>query len=463
MRALFGRRPVWAPFLVAAVAGAAVVVLAFASLGSYKRAADTTTVSAQTYASVAGIYTSILSAETGERGYIITGDEQFLDSYHQAVEQVEAQLAVLATQVRGNTEEERLYAELQALVDARLSRLAAVIEIRRSGDAAGAASMVATGDGKAQTDAIAANLGRIVVVEGEQHEAARTTAADRAWQTRVAIGVLAVLAAALLFWVFRSLRRENREEALRASNQAKDEFLGMVSHELRTPITAVMGHARLLIRNGDRLSEEDRLASLHDIENEGERLQRVVENMLTLSRMERGERVDREPVLVQRIIQRAVARHQSRFPARQVEVDMPGDLPPALGHESHVEQVLNNLLSNAEKYGDRGAPITVRARSLGGLLEVAVMDRGPGIPAAQRESIFDAFVRLEGAARRADGAGLGLPVCRRVLEAMGGEIHVSDREGGGAVFSFTLQGIAVGETEDAYEGTAHPAGTGAAH
>ncbi len=133
----------------------------------------------------------------------------------------------------------------------------------------------------------------------------------------------------------------------------------------------------------------------------------------------------------------ALNRLDERLAGRNVEVRLPADLPPIPLDSVLVEQVLINLLENALKYTPEGSPLTIRATARPSEVEVEVADRGPGVPPAEKAHIFEKFYRLQREGE-GGGAGLGLAICRGVVEAHGGRIWVEDREGGGASFRFTL-------------------------
>jgi signal transduction histidine kinase len=222
------------------------------------------------------------------------------------------------------------------------------------------------------------------------------------------------------------------------ANEAKDEFLGLISHELRTPITAIYGGARVLQTRADRLDEDSRARILTDIEVESERLSRMVENLLALARVELGQAVSTEPVLARRVAQKVVASFAQRRPGREIELHGEGDAAPVAAQPVYLEQVLRNLLSNADKYSPEGAPIDVRLRAMDEGIECLVLDRGPGIDDDDAELIFERFYRSEHSAKAAKGAGLGLTVCKRLMEAQGGRIWAKPRDGGGLEVGFTL-------------------------
>lgn len=245
---------------------------------------------------------------------------------------------------------------------------------------------------------------------------------------------------------FRDATREKRaqqerEELLADLSRAlaaKDEFLGLVSHELKTPITTIYGNAEVLRRRGDRLDDQSRAEAITDISQESERLHRIIDNLLVLARLERGQQLASEPVLVHRLAQRLIDEHRHRFPHRQITLQSDGDVGPIAGEPLYIEQVIRNLLSNAEKYSPPDLPIEVETRSDGHAVSLRVLDRGPGFPAEEAERIFTPFYRSSATAAHASGVGVGLAVCKRLIEAQQGEMWARPRPDGGADIGFSL-------------------------
>ncbi|HSP55260.1 MAG TPA: PAS domain S-box protein, partial [Dehalococcoidia bacterium] len=175
------------------------------------------------------------------------------------------------------------------------------------------------------------------------------------------------------------------------ANEAKDEFLGLMSHELRTPITTIYGGARMLRSRADRLEPEVKDRLLADVEQESERLFRMVEDLLALARTELGQTVTIEPVMAQRIIEKVAASFMQRRPGRPLDVVADAALAPIAAQPTYVEQVLRNMLSNADKYSPVGKPIDIYARAVDKGVEVSVRDRGSGITEEEVELIFERF------------------------------------------------------------------------
>lgn len=238
------------------------------------------------------------------------------------------------------------------------------------------------------------------------------------------------------------LRLASRQalEAATERERVKDAFVGMLSHEIRTPVTTIYAAARVLA-SSEAVQSDMRARDLFpDIVSESERLLRLIEDLLVLTKVEHGLlETESEPVLLQRLVERTVARMARRHRERRIEVAMPADLPPAAGDELFVEQVLNNLLSNALKYSPDDATVSVAAEVIGPAIEVRVGDRGIGIAVDDRERVFDLLARTPEAENYAAGAGIGLYVCRRLMQAMGGDIRATAQASGrGSVFTFDL-------------------------
>jgi signal transduction histidine kinase len=223
----------------------------------------------------------------------------------------------------------------------------------------------------------------------------------------------------------------------RRANDAKDEFLGMMSHELRTPITVIHGGARVLRARAAHLDEDTRNGLLGDIERESERLSRMLENLLALARAELDREVMLEPVLLQRLIPRLVASVRSAT-GREVSLESVGELPAVSAEPAYIEHIVRNLVGNAVKYSPADSPIDVCLQPEGPGASIRVRDRGFGIAADESSRIFERFYRSDRTSRLAGGAGLGLAVCKRLVEAMAGEIWATPREGGGLEVGFSL-------------------------
>jgi PAS domain S-box-containing protein len=238
-------------------------------------------------------------------------------------------------------------------------------------------------------------------------------------------------------------------EALAQSNNVKDEFVGLISHELRTPVTTIYGNAQLLRDRLDRLPQETRDGMITDIADDSERLLEIIENLLLLSRMQAGTSSELEPQVLTHVIRNEIGVFSRRHPQRDIRfVEVPGHHVVVEADRTHLVLLLQNLLTNAHKYGGADGPIEVSLETVDDEARVRVLDRGLGLDDADPARLFSPFYRSSEAQRTASGLGLGLPVCDRIVTALGGRMWAKAREGGGAEFGFALPlAPAPGETD----------------
>jgi PAS domain S-box-containing protein len=226
-----------------------------------------------------------------------------------------------------------------------------------------------------------------------------------------------------------------REARLREALAVKEEFLGMVSHELRTPLTVILGMANVLARNGSSPEQVER--TVLEIRESAEQLASLLESMLVLARV--GEEApDLEPILLDRVVRRAVERHREVFPGRAISVRVRANAPLVEANEAWVYQVIGNMLGNAAKYSPETGRITVILAKDAADVTVRVLDQGPGVAEEDAPHIFEAFYRASHAVKETGGLGLGLAVCKRLIELQGGKVWAATRKEGGAEFGFSL-------------------------
>lgn len=228
------------------------------------------------------------------------------------------------------------------------------------------------------------------------------------------------------------------DAALKAhTEQMRSTLLSAVSHDLRTPLAAITGAATTLREDGEGLAKAQRDDMVDTICEEAERLERLVANLLDMTRLESGAiTVKREWVPLEEVVGSALTRLERRLAGRAVTTELPEALSMVSIDPVLIEQIFVNVLENAIKYTPAGSPLEIRAKAHGEGVEVTVADRGPGVPAGRESQIFERFYR--GAHKGVGGVGLGLPISRGLAEAHGGTLTAHPREGGGALFRLVL-------------------------
>lgn len=268
---------------------------------------------------------------------------------------------------------------------------------------------------------------------------------------------------ATFFWTFldqatamieraRLHREAVQIELLRRTDVLRAALLSSVSHDLRTPLSSIKAAASSLLQDDVEWDEESKRSFAQAIEREADRLNRLVGNILDMSRIEGGAlKAEKEWYPLNELLHDVLGRMSVSLQGRELCVDIPADLPPVRLDYLQIDQVVTNLLENALRYTAPGSPLEITAQVVADYIMVSIADRGPGIPAYDLERIFDKFYRVSGASRKSTstmGTGLGLAVCRGLVEAHGGRIWAENRDGGGAIFRFTLP---LGTLEDQVE------------
>jgi signal transduction histidine kinase len=282
----------------------------------------------------------------------------------------------------------------------------------------------------------------IGLVEVDSTEVDAFSAADEALLASV-VGVLAG-------HVELAAHHDEQKQA----NALREAFIGVISHELRTPITTIYGLARVLRQRGESLPPDVRRQAIVDIEAESDRLFRLVEDLLVLSRAEGGRvEFEAEPISLGRLAERIVDAEAERRPDRVFELRLPPTLALIEAEPTYVEQVIRNLLTNAAKYSAAPEKVEVEIEIVEGPPRIdaltadgrgrseavlRVLDRGIGVDDETVAQAFDLFFRTREASRIASGAGIGLFVSRQLIEAMGGRTWLRPRDGGGTEAGFAL-------------------------
>jgi signal transduction histidine kinase len=220
------------------------------------------------------------------------------------------------------------------------------------------------------------------------------------------------------------------------AEQLKDEFIGLVSHEIRTPLTILMGAVGVAMTEG--ISPEDMRSLLNDAMDGAESLNHIVNNLIELSRYQSNRlSIVKEPLGLVEEVHFLIDVERVHLHNHRLSVDIPAGLK-VTADKIKLELILGNLISNAIKYSGEGTIIHISAARKDNFVRISVADQGVGIPPEKRAQLFQPFERLDNAGATIKGLGLGLLVCKRLVEAHNGTIWVESEPGKGSVFSFTL-------------------------
>jgi two-component system sensor histidine kinase KdpD len=272
-------------------------------------------------------------------------------------------------------------------------------------------------------------LGRIVAVPDGGHPALTTE--ER--------GVIQTLASQVALAI-DGMRLSSEAEAARVeaeTNRLRAALFSSVTHDLRTPLASITASVSSLLEEESPLQGADRRDLLETIDQEAGRLNRVIGNLMDLSRMRAGAVAPtKAPAAIDELIEGVVARSGSLLKDHDIRLMLRDDLPEVPMDLGQIDQALTNVLENAARFTPPGRRITVGAAHWRGGVQVRIADRGPGIPREERERVFEPFVRGDGSS----GTGLGLAIARAIVEAHGGTMHVADEPGGGTAVVIELPG-----------------------
>ncbi len=249
--------------------------------------------------------------------------------------------------------------------------------------------------------------------------------------------VIAVLTSTLTTKIknHEAVKTEGEKERMRAN------LLRAVSHDLRTPLTTIYGSASTLLENRETLREEQRIKILQGIKEDSEWLIRIVENLLSITRIDSGKvKIIKTSTVLEELIDSVIIKFKKRYPDQEVEIDIPSDIVVIPMDAILIEQVIINILENAVQHAENMTKLSLRVFILGKQAIFEIKDDGCGISDEQLPNIFTGY--YENTGEPPDGqkrnAGIGLSVCATIIKAHGGDISAENIKTGGAVFRFTL-------------------------
>jgi signal transduction histidine kinase/ActR/RegA family two-component response regulator len=415
------------------------------------------------------ILSTMKDAETGARGYIIAGEESYLDPYEAAVDRINSGISRLKQLTADDPIQQANIPAVEREIDGRLEKLKTEIGLRRSGDFDGARTVVLSGIGRQLMDELRQS---ITVMENEETK----LLALRAEESRRSAGVAMLtsplelfIACGLLLLTWRVVIRAQQDriiheqvarERAEAANRAKDEFVAMISHELRTPLSAMLGWAQLL-HNGN-LNPAAAARAVDAIERNARTQSQLIEDLLDMSRVIAGKlTLNVRPIKFTDVIDAALESVRPGAGAKELRLDVCLDRKDDVvsGDAARLQQIVWNLLSNAIKFTPKQGRIEVRLARIDSNLQLTVSDSGAGIPHEFLPYVFDRFAQAENTGRsKYGGLGLGLAIVRHLTELHGGTVRAdSPGDGLGATFTLTLPLSPI--REDATTKRVHIAGT----
>ena len=398
---------------------------------------------------------SMLDLETGHRGYVITGQQQFLEPYERALQSLESQFTRLEDLTRSSPSHKPRVAKIRAAAAEKQAELARGIELVKQGDPAAARALVGTGAGKRMMDRFREGIDEMrkeesMLLAKRQKDLFRSFGdTSRVVVITSAIAIVSGIVGAILLILFLIARGRQerllfeREKAIQ-SDRAKTDFLAMMSHEIRTPMNAILGFAELLHDLAEKPREKHFAKT---IVNSGHSLLTLINDILDLSKIE-AEKMELRPETVE--MQRFADNLETLFSFRAQEKGLdyrfeldPG-VPAFLSFDAlRLRQVLLNLIGNAVKFTPKGhvhAKLRAEADTSGQMmLHFEVEDSGIGIAGDQVGQIFRPFYQVESRqGRRFEGTGLGLSISERLVKLMGGHLEVQSQLGKGSTFRVTV-------------------------
>ena len=424
---------------------------------------------------LADIRANMLDAETGERGYILTGQDSFLRPYERGLAQIHQNLKDVRDLTSDNPRQQNALDRIEPLVNARLAELTERIEVRRKQGLSAGVIAVREGPGKQLMDQITAIIedmqreeDRLLLQRSAELEASSQT-------TRVvivfgeALGFFFLLIAG---WVIHKemIQRRNAEEAvnrlnaelerkviartaqlaerakdLERSNSELQQFAYVASHDLQEPLRTVASFTQLLAkRYQDKLDDKAREFINFAVEG-SKRMQDLINDLLAYSRVGTQAK-PLQPVDCNTVLDR-VLKSLERAIRDSAAVVTRDPLPRVFADDVQLGQLLQNLIANALKFCQGPPRIRISAEPAGDLWKISVRDNGIGISLEHRERIFVIFQRLH-TKQQYPGTGIGLAICKKIAERHGGRIWVEPAPGGGSIFSFTILDAGAGKSQE---------------
>jgi signal transduction histidine kinase/DNA-binding response OmpR family regulator len=440
-----------------------IVLFSYRGWAALGRDADQQAVTRRILTGINALRASLTDAETGQRGFLLTGEDRYLEPYRHARAAIPGLLKSLGTATMSRPDQAKRIERLNPLVNEKLEELELTIELRRSKGFEAALAVVRSDRGRVAMDQMRGISSQVRDVAFEH----LVQDSKRARSSGNASELISILGGASLFLLLvvaiitiqkevarrqsliRELQQTDRrlEEAAaesEAANRAKSTFLSTMSHEIRTPMNAILGYTQLMLR--DPSLGIDAKTNLKIIGRSGEHLLNLINDVLDMSRIEAG-RTELKPVTfnLAGLLEDLAAMFRLRAEAKALRFEMVVDgesVPYVVADEGRIRQALINLLVNAIKFTERGQiklHVTLDQRTTDRLwLSACVEDTGSGIRDEEQKKLFEPFSQTRSGLNVQEGTGLGLAISRKYARLMGGDVTLTSSSGNGSIFRFEI-------------------------
>jgi signal transduction histidine kinase len=432
--------------------------LAFWNLRQHKNTSDELVHTGEVLEKLETVSSNLKDAETGQRGYIVTGQERYLKPYITALAKVKPEIQELKRLTVDSPNQQRRLNTLEPLTQEKFAELDQTINLRRDKGFEAAQQVVLTDQGKQVMDKIRTLIQEMEKEERQQQEQSLKQAQTNTQKDTLISTTGILLSFILLYFIYYSLKREltarrqaewalqklNAEiyEALESEkklNELKSRIITVISHEYRTPLTTILSSAELLERYSHKWAEQRKITHLKRIQSAANHLTDLVGDILDISQVEAGQ-LDFSPSplnlesfcrqLVEELQRSDACEHSLTFASL-------GDCSSCIVDEKLIRQIFTNLLLNAIKYSAQGSTVQFNLRCQGDKVVFQVQDEGIGIPIEDQAQLFKPFERASNVGT-ISGTGLGLAIVKRLVDLHSGEIAVESAVGVGTTFTVTL-------------------------
>jgi len=427
-------------FLFALAALAAILGLAYWDWREFQTAGMRVQETENSLVRLEVIFSTMKDAETGQRGFLITGDDRYLEPYNEATKNIGRELANADVLRLEKTSLKDSFTTLQQSIAAKMTEMQRGIDIRRELGQEAAFEMIEHGEGKRIMDEI-----RIYCQSMEDSLRKQLVVRNRVAEVQTRDARLISSGASCLLFILvamATIKFKKEKEAAEAASRIKSSFLANMSHELRTPLNAIIGYSEMVIEEAEDGGQVAIVPDINKILSAGKQLLGLINSILDLSKIEAGKmelylETFSVPALVEEVA--VVIRPLVEKNSNTLKVSLDPDVQTMRADQTKLRQTLYNLLSNASKFTSHGR-IGINVTALpDDHVSFEVSDTGIGLSPEQAAKLFEPFTQGDAStSRKYGGTGLGLVISRRFAKMMGGDIAVESQPGKGSTFTLTL-------------------------